>query len=134
MATMSRGRLRLNSFHLELLGRFLATVRHNLIFDYLSLIESAQARAFDSRDMNEHVLASGLRLDEPVSLGWIEPLHSALGHLSSPDRWRAAYQIRNSNREPARPGKYDEGRAHRDGRLHPRPLPQFLFGGMTRYV
>src|SRR6516162_2207480 len=95
MATMSRGRLRLNSFHLELLGRFLATVRHNLVFDYLSLIESAQARAFDSRDMNEHVLASGLRLDEPVSLGRNEPLHSTLSHLSPPHVDGAAYSQRS---------------------------------------
>jgi hypothetical protein len=70
----------LDSLHLELLGRFLATVRHNLIFDYLSLIESAQTRALDSRDMNEYVLAPALRLDEPVSLGWIEPLYSSRSH------------------------------------------------------
>jgi hypothetical protein len=66
------------SSDLEVLGRFLTTVRHNLIFYYLSLIEGAQARAFDSRDVDEYVLAPGLRLDKPIALGRIEPLHSAL--------------------------------------------------------
>src|SRR4051812_12549832 len=30
--------------------------------------------------MDEHVLAASIRLDEPISLGWVEPFHRAFSH------------------------------------------------------
>src|SRR6516225_11339461 len=79
-----RSKLTGTSPDLEVLGRFLTTARHNLIFYHLPLIEGPQARTFDSRDVDEYILAPGFRLDEPVTLSRIEPLHGALSHLSSP--------------------------------------------------
>jgi hypothetical protein len=90
---LNRSKLTGTSPDLEVLGRFLTTARHNLIFYHLPLIEGPQARTFDSRDVDEYILAPGFRLDEPVTLSRIESLHGALSHLSSPDcRWRSLHR------------------------------------------
>ena len=43
-------------------------------------IQSAEARAFNSRDMDENVAATALRSDEAITLGSVEPLHSTSRH------------------------------------------------------
>jgi len=57
-------------------------IRDQLEFDRLSLIETSETSAVHCRDVNEHVLAAALRLDEAVTLGRIEPFHGTCGHLS----------------------------------------------------
>src|SRR6266540_954092 len=62
---------------LEVLGGRLPAVGDKLVFDHLTLVERAKARALDGRNMNEYVLVAGLRADEPVTLRRIEPLDGA---------------------------------------------------------
>ncbi len=51
------------SGHLEILRRCLAAIGHELVLDSLSFVERAEARALDRRDMDEHVLVAGRRLE-----------------------------------------------------------------------
>jgi hypothetical protein len=60
--------------------RCFSFVRDFLIFDNLPLIEAAEAGFLDSRDMDKHILAAVLRLDKPVPLLRVEPLHGAERH------------------------------------------------------
>src|SRR5712691_4689457 len=69
---------------LQVLGRGLASIADDLIFDHLALVESAEASAFDGRNVDEYVLVSGRWLDEPVAFSRIEPLDGALLHRRSP--------------------------------------------------
>src|SRR6201988_771170 len=62
----------------------LAAISDELILDDLPLVESAEAGAFDGRNVHEHVLVPGRGPDEPVALSWIEPLDGALLHRLSP--------------------------------------------------
>src|SRR3954454_9865134 len=68
------------STDLEIFCRFLAAVGYDFILNSLPFIEGAQARTFDCRDVNEHILAAALRLNKPVAFGWIEPLHGSCSH------------------------------------------------------
>src|SRR5713226_5381939 len=43
---------------LQVLGRGLASIADDLIFDHLALVESAEASAFDGRNVDEYVLVS----------------------------------------------------------------------------
>jgi hypothetical protein len=53
--------------YLEVLRRLLAAIFNNFVLDHLPFIEGTQARTFNRRDMNEHVLASAaLRLNEAI--------------------------------------------------------------------
>jgi len=45
-----------------------------------ALIETHDASARHRRDMNKDVLAAALGLDEPVTLGQIEPFHGTCRH------------------------------------------------------
>jgi hypothetical protein len=67
---------------LQVLCRLLAAICNYLVFDRRTLVESAEARTLDCRNMHEHVFAAALRLDEPVSLRGVEPLHNACRHVS----------------------------------------------------
>ena len=70
-----------SALNLEALSRNFAPVRDFLVFDDLPLIETAEAGSFDRRDVDEHIFtAATLRLDEPIALGRIEPLHCASRH------------------------------------------------------
>src|SRR6478752_2283140 len=70
-----------SALNLEVLSRSFAPVRDFLVFDDLPLIEAAEARSFDRRDVDEHIFtAATLRLDEAIALGRIEPLHGAFRH------------------------------------------------------
>ena len=65
------------SLDLEVAGGFLASIRDDLIVDLLTLVEGAEAGAFDCRDMNEHVLAAASRLNKTIAFGRIEPVPTA---------------------------------------------------------
>src|SRR6266478_2546890 len=62
----------------------LAAIFHKVILDNLIFVEGAESGALDRRDMDEHVLIAGHRLDEPITLGRVEPLDGAFLHRLSP--------------------------------------------------
>jgi hypothetical protein len=70
------------SLDLEIHRRCFAAVLFDLILDVLPFIERAQSSALDCGDVDEHVPAALLRLNESIALGRIEcqltlSLHSA---------------------------------------------------------
>ena len=70
-----------SALNLEVLGRSFAPVRDFLVFDNLPLIQAAEAGSFDRRDVYKHISAAAiLRLNKPIALGRIEPLHGAFRH------------------------------------------------------
>jgi hypothetical protein len=69
------------SGYFEILGRCLASIFNQIVFDRLVLIESAKSGALDCRYVNEHVLVSNLRLDESIALGWVKPFDGAFCHV-----------------------------------------------------
>src|SRR5438045_8721060 len=68
------------SADLEVFRRFLPAVADDFILDGLPLIEAAQSGSLDSRNVDEHVLAAALRLNESVTLGRVEPLYGPGSH------------------------------------------------------
>src|SRR6185437_7642503 len=64
----------------EIAGRFLAAIAHDLVLDLLTLIEPRQPGALDRRDVDEDVLAAGIRLNEAVALLRVEPLDRTRSH------------------------------------------------------
>src|SRR5262245_45976224 len=68
------------STDLDVLGRLLTTISDDLIFDSLTLIQRTKAGTFDSRDMDEHVSAAVLGLNESIALRRVEPFDSAGSH------------------------------------------------------
>src|SRR5262249_45984253 len=68
------------SLDLEIHGRCFSGALFDLILDVLPFIERVQSRALNSGDMNEHVPAAALRLNESIALIRIEPLHSTARH------------------------------------------------------
>src|SRR5205814_8059881 len=67
---------------LEIHGRRTATLCGDLVVDLLAFVQPVKARTLDSADVHEHVLAAVGRLDEPETLGGIEPLHGTCRHYS----------------------------------------------------
>ena len=65
------------STDLDILGRLLTTITDNLIFDRLTLIERTKTGTFDSGDMDKHVSAAVLGLNESIALRRVEPFDSA---------------------------------------------------------
>src|SRR6185369_467115 len=80
------------ALNLEVLGRSLTPVGDLFVFDGLPFIERRKTSFLNCRNMNEHVLAAIRGLDEPVALGWIEPLHRTFSHS------RRLRGIKKSNR------------------------------------
>jgi hypothetical protein len=66
--------------HFEVFGRRFSPIAYDLELDVLALIKGAETRLLHRRNMNKHVLPAALRLDEPISLGRIEPLHRSGRH------------------------------------------------------
>jgi signal transduction histidine kinase len=64
----------------------------------LSFVERRQSGTLDGTDVYEHIFATALRLNEPVTLGRIEPLHSAGSHarllLESKPQQRSSFNRR----------------------------------------
>src|SRR5262245_14393067 len=69
---------------LEVYSGLLTAAALNLILNGLSFVERRQSGTFDGADMYEHIFAAALRLNESITLGWIEPLHSAGSHAVLP--------------------------------------------------
>src|SRR5262245_43899927 len=59
-----------------------ATLGCDFVVDLLALVEAVQARPLDRADMHEHILAAVRRLDEPIPLRGVEPLHRTCRHHS----------------------------------------------------
>src|SRR3984893_17725301 len=94
-----------SALNLEVLSRSFAPVRDFLVFDDLPLIETAEAGSFDRRDVDEHIFtAAALRLDEPIALGRIEPLHGAFRHYLLQATSRRAKIIARPKRKGAPKG------------------------------
>src|SRR5262249_16126802 len=58
----------------------LFTVSVPFLFACLSLVEGGQPGSLHGRNVNKHVLAAALRLNESIALGRVEPLHSSGSH------------------------------------------------------
>src|SRR5262249_40090603 len=69
------------STRFEIVRRLLAAVADHFIFEHLTLVERAQAGALDRGDMDEHVSAAALRLNESIAFRRVEPFHGAGSHL-----------------------------------------------------
>src|SRR5438067_10868614 len=65
---------------LEIFRGCLAAVFYEVVLDVLVFVEGGESGALDCRDMDEHVLLSDGRLDEPITLGRVEPLDGAFVH------------------------------------------------------
>jgi hypothetical protein len=59
----------------EISGRLFSSIADDVVADLRTLIEAAQTGPLDRRYVNKHILAAGIWLNEPITLGWIEPLH-----------------------------------------------------------
>ena len=53
----------------------------DLVADFLTLVEGFQSGALNGADVNEDILAAFVRLDEPETLGGIEPFDGTTCHL-----------------------------------------------------
>jgi hypothetical protein len=65
---------------LEIIRRLLTAIADDLIFDCLTFIKRTKAGTFNRGDMDEHVLAPALRLNESIALGRVEPFDGASSH------------------------------------------------------
>ena len=57
-----------------------ALTGHDFVFDLLPFVESRQSRTFDSGNVDEGVLGAVARLDEPETLGRVEPFYGTSSH------------------------------------------------------
>src|SRR5438270_9743555 len=53
----------------------------DVVGNFLTFVEAAQARTLDSADMDENVLAAVVGLDKAITLLIIVPLHGAGAHV-----------------------------------------------------
>jgi hypothetical protein len=60
-----------------------ARIRLNVELDLLAFVQAADTSRFESRGMDEHVLAAVFWRDETETLGGVEKLHGADGHFNS---------------------------------------------------
>src|SRR3954471_42539 len=70
--------------NLEVFRGAFSAIFHEVVFDHLILVEGGESGTLDRGDMDEHILVSLHRLDEPVTLGRVEPLDGAFLHRLSP--------------------------------------------------
>src|SRR5215211_3740471 len=76
------------SGHLQIRCRVFAALPISLevVRDLHALREAVHTRSLNSADVDEHVLATLIRLNKPVALGLVEPFHSPSSHVNSPLR------------------------------------------------
>src|ERR1700722_3362389 len=75
----------MRSLDLKILRRGLALIRDLIVWHDLPLVQTAQASLLDRRDVDEHILAApALRLNKPIPLLRIKPLHCSGRHHNSP--------------------------------------------------
>jgi hypothetical protein len=80
---------RVKSCSLELLSGHLAgpAVASDLEAELLAFLQIAHASALDRGDVDKHILAAVVRLNEAETLGGIEPFYDAGGH-EEPSCWQ----------------------------------------------
>ena len=62
--------------------RFLAVAAgFQLVRHFLVVVQAGQTGALNRRNMDEHVRAAIVGLDETITLGCVEPFHGAVGHV-----------------------------------------------------
>src|SRR6202035_505637 len=61
----------------QIVGRRLAraTIGYDLVADLLAFAQRSKSGAFEGADVNEHVVATVIRLNEAEALGCVKPLH-----------------------------------------------------------
>lgn len=69
--------------HAQLTRRGLAraAVFFQFVRDLITLVQARQTRAFNRGDVDEHVLAAVLGLNEAKALGRVEPLNDTVRHI-----------------------------------------------------
>src|SRR6185295_12864244 len=70
--------------NLEVLRGLFAAILDKVVFNRLVFIEGREPGTLDRGDMDEHVPVATGRLDEPITLGRVEPFNGAFRHRSSP--------------------------------------------------
>ncbi len=53
---------------------------HEFVLDPLAFVEALQSRAFNGGDVDKHIIAALVGLDETVPYGWFEPLYDPGRH------------------------------------------------------
>src|SRR5262249_13816417 len=118
---------RSRSTDLDIIGRLLTAITDNLIIDRLTLIERSKAGTFDSGDMDEHVSAAVLGLNESITLRRVEPFDGAGSHhgLLIHGRYRGRTTIvRSLIRNQRCLGERIPGCATSNARFEPRDFSQ----------
>jgi len=72
------------SADLQIFGRFLATVRNDVEAHLRAFLQAGVASLFHRRDVDKHVPAAAVRLNEAIALCRIEPLNCSGRHFASP--------------------------------------------------
>src|SRR5260370_39053131 len=85
----------------QITRRFLAAIAHDLVLNLLAFVEPRQAGPLDRRDMDEDVLAAGVRLEEAETLLRVEPLDRTRSQV----RLRASRKARDAHRMPPSSGR-----------------------------
>src|SRR5260370_15959593 len=68
----------------QISGRLLAAVADDVVADLRAVWQTIIAGLLNRRDMDEHVLAAGVRLNEAITFLAVEPLHCPARHLPLP--------------------------------------------------
>jgi hypothetical protein len=69
---------------LQIFGRFLATAHDDVEAHLRAFCQARIAGLFHRRDMDKHVFAAAVRLNETITLRRIEPLHCPGRHFAPP--------------------------------------------------
>jgi hypothetical protein len=75
----------------QIFRRFLATVGDDVKRDLGALDQRAEACLLDGRDMDEYVLAAGVRRDEPITLLPVKQLDRTYRHVRTPFKIKSLY-------------------------------------------
>src|SRR4051812_38091518 len=59
----------------------LPLINFHVIRDFLSLIQTPQPGAFHGADVNKYIASTSVRLNKPVTLVRVEPLHRSRRHV-----------------------------------------------------
>src|SRR5258708_30622250 len=68
----------------QIFGGRVATVARFFVAQLGTLIEAAQSRFFDGRDVHEDILAAVVRLNKSIALSRVEPLNRTCRHANFP--------------------------------------------------
>ncbi len=75
---------RLVEHHQIFRGELSVSAGHKFVLDLLAFVEALQSRAFNGGDVDKHIVAALVRLDETVPYGWFEcGILKSQGHLGN---------------------------------------------------